>query len=408
MNESVSNEVFIGPSNRTNLKGQSDRWLFSFANRIKPKGVSHLGLKESLRLIDDLQLAIDRSAIVTITDLKGEIVYANQMMSKVSKYPIEELIGKKHSMLNSGYHSREFFRDLWSTLNSGNIWKGEIRDKAKDGSFFWLDTTIVPFMYSDGKAYQYVSIRTDITEKKAAMERAEMERAQRVHAGRLAALGEMSADIAHEIRNPLNALSLNAQLLKLLASNGHVDPSEVMKLTDKIVQMTSKIDKIITGLGRLSRKSEGDLFEKADLVEIIRETFDLCEPRFRHHSTRLILDGLPIKLEIKCRPGQLSQVLVNLINNAFDAIQKLEERWVRVQVKDESDLVTVSVIDSGSGIPHEISSRLMEPFFTSKPPGEGTGLGLSISRSIVESHGGKLELIKDAPNTTFVFTLPNP
>lgn len=147
-------------------QGADDYILKDRMKRLPAAIEAALAQRRALKEITDYRYALDQSAIVAITDQRGIILYANENFCRISKYAAGELIGQDHRLLNSGYHSASYIRNLWVTIANGKIWRGEFRNKAKDGSLYWVDATIVPFLNENGKPYQYLTIRIDITEKK--------------------------------------------------------------------------------------------------------------------------------------------------------------------------------------------------------------------------------------------------
>src|SRR5687768_1777286 len=161
---------------------------------------------DSLQQLTDLKAALDHAAIVATTDVTGRITYVNDKFVEISGYSPQELIGQDHRIINSGYHPKEFIRNLWVTIASGGVGHGELQNRAKDGRLYWVDTTIVPFLDGRGKPYQYIAIRSDITARKAAEQKLAEQAA-------LARVGQMAAVVAHEVRNPLAGVKGAVQIL---------------------------------------------------------------------------------------------------------------------------------------------------------------------------------------------------
>lgn len=233
-------------------------------------------------------------------------------------------------------------------------------------------------------------------------------KAKTTEASRMAILGEMTSGIGHEINNPLTVIMAQTDILrdKLRLTSGHVDAEDFIKRLDRISTTGVRIEKIIRGLRMFSRDSTNDPFQSTLVSELISESMELCIEKLKDQQIRLIIDDIDPGLEIDCRPSQISQILLNLIGNSRDAIASMDEKWIRLQVKDMGGSVQFSLIDSGRGIPENISAKITETFFTTKENGRGTGLGLSITKKIVDSHFGNFYVDRDCPNTKFVFEVP--
>jgi hypothetical protein len=363
-------------------------------------------LERTEKEVGDLKYALDQASIVAFTDSKGTITYVNDKFCEISKYSREELIGQNHRIINSGHHPREFFVDLWKTIASGKPWKGEVKNRAKDGGFYWVFTNIIPFMTQSGRPFKYIAIRTDITDQKLIQEETERQRAALVHSEKMASVGELAAGIAHELGNPLASISGRMELLERQIQSGKAGPEDTLKTIDTVKLLAERMARIIRGMRALSRDGAHDPFQKVAVGRMIKDVLEFAWESFRKHKVEIQVGEVDETVEISCQETQISQVFVNLINNAKDAVLELEERWIRVDFLDRGEFVEIAITDSGKGIPADIRARIMQPFFTTKAMGKGSGLGLSVSKSIVEHHGGSLRIDIDSPNTKFVVTLP--
>ncbi len=273
--------------------------------------------------------------------------------------------------------------------------------KKKSGEVFPAEVTLNVFNY-DGDKCIHASVR-DITERKQAESALMAQRERLVAAAKMSSLGEMAGGIAHEINNPLAIIiGKISQLKRRMEAN----PEATESLT--VIETTAKrIAAIIKGLSAFSRNAEKDEMEKIEVLPLIIETLELSKERYRFNSVELKINiQLQEKIYVMGRPSQLLQVLINLLNNAYDAVEFLDKRWVEVTVLKESGYCKICITDSGSGISPQIVEKIMTPFFTTKKVGKGTGLGLSISKGLIEDHKGKLYYDSKNPHTSFIIELP--
>ncbi len=245
------------------------------------------------------------------------------------------------------------------------------------------------------------------SEKLVRMRTKELEESkiQLIHSSKMASLGEMAGGMAHEINNPLTIIQGKVKILSLMVNDEKPDKAMIEKEIDKIMFTTERISKIVRGLRTFSRVSDNDPFEVMPLSVVFKETLDLCAEKFKFNGVELQIAPIP-PVDIDCKPSQISQVLLNLFNNANDAVEELSEKWIQVGFSQANGMIKIYITDSGLGISPEISQRIMEPFFTTKEVGKGTGLGLSITKGIIEAHKGKFTYNADSHHTQFIIELP--
>lgn len=230
--------------------------------------------------------------------------------------------------------------------------------------------------------------------------------AKALSSAKMAALGEMAGGIAHEINTPLATMKLKMEFLQDSAVAGDIEAC--LKLVSEVDQTITRVAKIISGLRNFSRDGDRDLPERVTVTQLIKETLEFCEGRFQSRGIVLEIDPIASTTILFCERVHIGQVLLNLLNNAFDAVEGQRDARVRIEVEESPTTITVAVVDNGPGVPPAVRHKIMQPFFTTKEQGKGTGLGLSISYGIVKNHGGTLELDDQSPQTRFVMTLPRP
>jgi PAS domain S-box-containing protein len=344
---------------------------------------------ETATQLADLKRALDHAAIVATTDVTGKITYVNDKFCEISGYSREELLGQDHRIINSGLHSKEFMRQLWATIANGRVWHSEIRNKAKDGHFYWVDTTIVPFLDERGKPYQYIAIRADITARKAAEQ-------QLAEQAALARLGQMAAVVAHEVKNPLAGIKGAIQVMLSRRPQGDMEAA-VMR---DIVARIDSLNELIQDLMMYARPRPARL-APVNLRRLIDEA--IAALRRDPAAATVAIDVEGDAGDIVADADMLRATIVNLLLNSAQAMNGAGHIHVAVSRRDAR--WTLAVCDSGPGIMMDIREQVLEPFFTTKA--RGGGLGLPIAKRVAELHGGTLTLaFPETGGTTVTIAAP--
>jgi len=248
----------------------------------------------------------------------------------------------------------------------------------------------------------------DVTELRKAQRIVEKQKLQIISTSKMSSLGQMAGDVAHEINTPLSVIALCTQhIIRSLAIRPY-NVDALVKRSEMIENMVVHISKIIQGLSALARGNPQSPMEIMDVKKVVEDTLILASHRFETTGVSLRVHAVDPNLVIKCQGTQIGQVLLNLLNNSFDAVSMLDRKWVEIECVQVADRVHLMVTDSGPGIPLGLREKIMNPFFTTKAVGKGTGLGLSISSGILESHGGQLRIDTNCVHTRFILDLPKP
>lgn len=263
-----------------------------------------------------------------------------------------------------------------------------------------LTQTLVGFYYFVKQSNKFERESNEILKK------LELEHKKQIHVQKFSSLGEMAAGVSHEINNPLMVIIGKTYNLKRILKNKLHEKDFAFTELDKIDSMVFRITKIIQSLRNFSRNTEGDPYEEVELKSILETSLDLCRERFASNGIKLEINA-DNKLRVLCRPSEIVQVLVNLLNNAIDASQSRPDAKVLIFARKIGHQIEIIVEDNGTGIPTGIEDKIMQPFFTTKDVGKGTGLGLSTSKGLIESHQGTLALIPTTGKTTFQILLPD-
>lgn len=361
--------------------------------------------EERLRLATAVEQA---SEGVAITDVEGNIVYVNPAFRTMTGYSSDELVEQNPRILKSGQHDDEFYRDLWKTITSGQVWKGRLLNKAKNGTLFYEDATISPLKDSTGKIVNFVAVKRDVTEN------VELSR-QLAHSQKMEAIGTLAGGIAHDFNNILFAMLGYTEM-----AQGEVSPeSTAGRHLKHVMDSGKRATDMVRQILYFSHQSQPEWGPIA-IGSIVKE------------GLKFLRSSIPTTIEIRQNiekdlpniigdPTQIHQILMNFCTNAAHAMKdKIGVITVEVsEAVSKTDFtklhppllpgkfVKLVVSDTGHGIPTEIIDQIFDPYFTTKPIGEGTGLGLSIVHGIIKSHGGALAVeSQPGKGTSFIVFLP--
>ena len=410
-----------------------------FQNKEKKNRAEELDIAH--KTISDYKYALDVSSIVAITDQKGIINHVNDNFCKISKHNCEELIGQDHRIINSGFHEKEFIRDLWATIANGKIWKGELKNKAKDGTVYWVDTTIIPFLNRQGKPYQYIAIRADITlrketEKNLLQSLREKEKlaAELVIANkelkhveddirklndeleqkvieRTAQLESVNKELeqfayiaSHDLQEPLRMVSSFLQLLenKLEGSLDETNKKYIHFAVDGAERMKNLIKDLLQYSGVGTNKED---FTATDLNEVMQYVTRVLNEKIQKGQALITVKPLPV---IMANKTLINEVFLNLVSNALK-YRGEKKPEIEVGAMEEADKWTFYVKDNSIGINPQFFDKIFIIFqrLHTKAEYSGTGIGLAICKKIVETHGGKIWVESEpGKGSTFYFIIP--
>ncbi|HEY2721804.1 MAG TPA: PAS domain S-box protein, partial [Chitinophagaceae bacterium] len=366
-------------------------------------------LLQTLKEVSDYKYALDESSIVAITDQKGIIKHANNNFCRISKYSREELIGQDHRIINSGYHSEEFIRDLWVTIANGKIWKGELKNEAKDGSIYWVDTTIIPFLNENDKPYQYVAIRSDITERKKTEENLEKSELR---------LKEIINDLLQKNKNHEQFAQIVSHNLRAPVANiigfsnvlqrSGLDDTVKMKFIQGLFSASNRLDTVIKDLTHILQVSREISENKqtvclSDMVHDVRASIsNMVEKEKAEIHYEFTTD------EINTIKTYLYSIFYNLISNSIKFRRPSVNPVIEIKGYKKGDFFQISFRDNGLGIDiHNKPDEIFGFYKRFHDHIEGKGLGLFMTKTQVESMGGSITVnSKLNEGTEFVIALP--
>ena len=396
--ETISYEInYIQPD-------ASDRWykmsMFPVFNKksvasgivmvvedINESKLKEIHLSKVVKEITDYKLALDESSIVMITDEKGFITYANENCLKATEYSLEELLGKNLNFLESGYHSEAFFADMWKTIENGNIWKGEIRNKNSSEHYFWVDCTIVPFVDINKKIYQYIAIQRDITQTKNA--EFELNKSFSLVNEQNKRLLNFSYIVSHNLRSHTSNI---ISILNFLEKEDTV--AEKGELLQHLKRVSLSLNDTLYNLNEVVsiRNNINMVIEPLNLREYILQALGILSEQIIQKNV-LILNEVPENTLVNYNPAYLESVVLNFISNAIKYSSPERQPRIELTVSYEGEDFIFKISDNGIGIDMKKNGdKLFGMYKTFNNNPDARGIGLFITKNQIDAMGGKVEV----------------
>lgn len=358
--------------------------------------------------------ALEETATLAITDLKGVITYVNRRFCELSGYSEKELLGETHRLINSGYHPKEFYQNLWNTISSGETWRGEIRNRHKSGRAYWSTMTIIPFCDESGKPYQYVSIRNDLSaQQEAAAEHLRLVDTQsQLNLAEEAILkrDRFVSMASHELKTPITALQIRVEvgLRKLRAHQRGLAREDQEKILKSTLMQARRLTRMIDDMLDVSRISAGQLklkFERENLVRVVDDVLNQFHDDLRRQGIDVSFTA-PDAIWGRIDRVRIEQVIINLLTNGM---KYGERKLLSVTVEKSGERAFIRIADKGKGMSEEFQARLFQRYARENEGGDikGQGLGLWITAQIVKAHGGEIS-VKSKLGEGSVFTVALP
>ncbi|MBU3014908.1 PAS domain-containing sensor histidine kinase [Poseidonibacter lekithochrous] len=371
-----------------------------FTNSLKIYNKKAKAIEEALNKSADI---VDKQVILSRTDINGKIIKVSSAFCKVNGYKSSELVGKSHNILKHNDTAKEIIDDLWKTISAGKIWVGELKNTKKNGDFYWVETTIYPNFDNMGNIISFDAISQNITSKKVIESQQNLLIEQSKHA----AMGEMISMIAHQWRQPLQAVSILVQKLPLTKMiDGEITDKLLDSVVDDVGKQLNYMSKTIDDFRDFFKPNRNK--ELIDISIIINKSLDFLGYLLKANSIKLNIKN-DTQIKVFVYVNEIVQAIINIIKNSCDILteKKIEEKVINISTLKEDGYICIMIEDNAGGIPNNVIGKIFEPYFSTKTNKNGTGLGLYMCKTIIEQHSHGVISVENT-NIGAMFTIKLP